>query len=291
MKNTLDEVAGAIRRHGLHKLASRMIEADGLPAPKDWTYAEVGMTLGAKLATDRLAHRSIVAGLGSLHEVSGSYGTPTEKVSLYEEFSRVNSRVELAKVASAGDEITSYEIAFWQRCKRAAANDHEGSLVGLAKVALSILAAAGASGEKVASTMDEAYQFAASFACASVVDDAIVNMIKSAEITPSEGLKLAALNAEAAVHDLRVLTKNAAPAAAGRGMFSDAADRVARRAARGDGPGMPSPKPSGDLMSKLYRTGFAPRDAVADRAKALSGRPAPDRLSMLKQRQLSPSQL
>lgn len=208
----MDSINAAVRRDGLHKLSSRMLAADGLPAPKDWTIGEVALTLGTKLAQDRINQQSIMGGIASLYEVTEDLGEKTSSQSLYREFSRVkNLRETTGKIASdvASQEMLSYEISFWQRCKTAAANDPEGRVLGLAKIALSMYLATDAAGEKVAASPEDALQFAASFACASIVDSALVEMVKSAEITPNEALKLGALNAQAAINDLKVLTKSA----------------------------------------------------------------------------------
>lgn len=282
MKPALDEVSAAIGRHGLHKFASRMLSAEGLPAPKNWTTAEVAMTLGTKLAMDRISHQNVMAGLGSLHEITGSLGESREKIGLYEEFSRVNSRRELVKTASAEKDHLNAEVAFWQRCKRAAANDAEGQLIGLAKIAVSIALSADASGEKIAASADDVRQFAASFACAAVVDDAIVRMIKSAEVTPDEGLKLAALNAQAAMNDLKMLTKESAlrthRGGPGKGLLGDLSN-LADKAK--DGVQSFADKAKHNVKSYLVQSGV-PSDIVYARERAASA--AKDRAAMAARR-------
>lgn len=208
--NTIEKIASGVRRHGLHKIASRVLIADGLPTPREWRLDEVAFTLGTKVAMDRIAHQSIMAGLGSLYELAGELGEKTASDGLYHEFSRVKILADRAgKVASEAlrDDIGATKVGFWQRCKRAAANEPGGVLIGLAKIAVSFFAETAASGEKCAASEDEVVEFAASFACASVVDNAIENMIKSAEVTPTEGLFLARLNAQAAFNDLAIITR------------------------------------------------------------------------------------
>lgn len=208
--NDIAKIAGAIRRHGLHKMAAGVLRADGVPVPTDWSMPEIAFSLGTKMAADRLAHQSIMAGLGSLYEVAGELGEKRASDSLFHEFSRVKIFAErLDKVASEHlqADIVACELGFWQRCKTAAANDEDGLLLGLAKIAVSFFGETVAAGEKTASSPEEVVQFAASFACAAVVDDALARMLKAAEITAGEAQYLARLNAQAAFNDLSVITR------------------------------------------------------------------------------------
>lgn len=64
------KVAAAVARHGLHKVAARVMAQDGVTPPAEWTDAGVGLALGTKLAKDLLDRRDIVEGLVALAQVT-----------------------------------------------------------------------------------------------------------------------------------------------------------------------------------------------------------------------------
>lgn len=59
-------LAATVSRHGLHKVAERVMRADGVEPPTEWTDAGVGRALGTKVARDLLARRAVAEGLVSL---------------------------------------------------------------------------------------------------------------------------------------------------------------------------------------------------------------------------------
>lgn len=64
------KLAATVSTHGLHKLAARVMEQDGVTPPSEWTDEAIGRSLGVKVAKDLLARRAIVEGLVSLAKVS-----------------------------------------------------------------------------------------------------------------------------------------------------------------------------------------------------------------------------
>lgn len=210
MKLINDLSAAITRAGGLHRVVSAKLASEGSPAPKEWTHHEVGQVIGTKLARHRMESEVIMRGLGSLHAITGDLGESRPSVNLYRDFSRVKTASStLSKLGTdaALGQVAALEVGLWQEMKRAAAGDSGGTVLGLGRLALSLYADSVDAGEKTAASEDEVSQFAASFACAAVVDDAIVQMLKTAEITSQEALFLGRLNAQAAINDLRVLTR------------------------------------------------------------------------------------
>lgn len=209
--NLLHDLSEAISRAGgLHRVVAAKLAAEGLPAPTDWTMREVGLALGTKIARDRMESEAIFRGLGSLHALTGDLGEARPTLHLYRDLSRVKTAAAaLGRIGTpeAHADAASLEVGLWQEMKRAAAGDPGGAVLGLGRLALSLYADAADAGEKLAASDDEVVQFAASFACAAVVDDAIVAMLKTAEVTPEEALYLGRLNAQAALADLHVITR------------------------------------------------------------------------------------
>ena len=209
--NLLRDLSEAITRAGgLHRVVSAKLAAEGLPAPKDWSVHEVGLALGTKIARDRMESEAIFRGLGSLHALTGDLGEARPTLHLYRDLSRVKTAaaaLETVGTPEARADAASLEVGLWQEMKHAAAGDPSGTVLGLGRLALSAYADAADAGEKLAASEDEVMQFAASFACAAIVDDAIATMLKTAEVTPEEALFLGRLNAQAALNDLRVITR------------------------------------------------------------------------------------
>jgi hypothetical protein len=123
--------------------------------------------------------------------------------SFYPDFARLY-RAGGEKVASSGPEA----LMLWNSMKAAASMDPAGRHVGLAKIAIELWSDhLDATGEKTASSFDEREQWAASFASASIVDDAFDKMATAGEINTSEHTKLSIINAVSAMSDLSEMTK------------------------------------------------------------------------------------
>jgi len=127
-------------------------------------------------------------------------------MSLFDAFYRILA-VENATAKVAGDvaEVRDEKQRLWQDCLARTG----GEPTKLARLALKIAEDAEASGMKLAADAGERADWAASFACAGVVDRAIDAGVKTGGYSPAEGAALKAVNAEAAFFDLCGLTKTA----------------------------------------------------------------------------------
>ena len=67
---SMERIANAVARHGLHKVAAPVFARDGLVVPSEWTDASVGQALGTKIAKDMLDRREIAVGLVALAQLT-----------------------------------------------------------------------------------------------------------------------------------------------------------------------------------------------------------------------------
>jgi len=186
---------------GLHKVASHVLEHDGVIPPKNWTMEEVGFSLGEKLGEHRIEHRKILEGVEAAEALGVHVKQASEPADLLTHLYKVKSRESLTKFAAMPAQLN-----LWNRLKKTASEHPRGQLEGLVSLASRLHLSALSSGEKVACDEQTAREFAASFACAAVVDDGIAKMAANGKIGPRETLKLAMLNAAAALRDLEILT-------------------------------------------------------------------------------------
>lgn len=191
-----------MKKHpGLHKVSSYVLKHDGVIPPKNWTMDEVGFSLGVKLGEHRIEHRKVLEGV----EAAESLGVHVKQASvpgdLLTHLYKVKSRENFSKFAAM-----PLQLDLWKRLKKVAEEHPQGKIAGLVSLASRLHLSALSSGEKIACDEQSARAFAASFACASVVDDGIAKMAEKGKIGPRETLKLAMLNAAAALKDLEILT-------------------------------------------------------------------------------------
>jgi hypothetical protein len=186
---------------GLHKVASYVLEHDGVIPPKNWTIEEVSFSLGTKLGEHRIEHRKILEGVEAAESLGVHVKQASEPGDLLTHLYRVKSRENLSKFAAM-----PFQLDLWKRLKKTAERHPQGKLAGLVSLASRLHLSALSSGEKVACDEQNARAFAASFACASVVDEGIAKMAEKGKIGPREILKLAMLNAASALRDLEILT-------------------------------------------------------------------------------------
>jgi len=206
----LERTAESIARNGLHKVAERVLQHDGYPVPERWDMPSVLGVLGEKIAQDRQRYADALRGVASLYELTGKFGQETRGFSPYAEFSRVKTIAGiLDKTASAEQrqELLGLQHGLWLRMKRAAQQDPEGEVFGLAKLAINLIDQAESSGVKLASAWEDMLPFCCSFACAAVVDNAIGQLHKTGELSEAEAVRMYQLNAESALNDLSMLTR------------------------------------------------------------------------------------